>query len=153
VELKNDLRRIEEILNSKIFEVENSMHVLRESAFIEVMIRARDALEKLKIANRSIGLEIMSETVWDSDSGLEELSVYCVIKWVRDAMCHVESDNNLVAENVFSFNVVYGKGVFMGEMKSDYADDVAFFFGPVRLYLNRHLRTLTTKMIEEEKAV
>ncbi|MBI5046683.1 cation:proton antiporter [Candidatus Micrarchaeota archaeon] len=45
--------------------------------------------------------------------------------------------------NRSSFNVIYGKGCFMKtddlELKSDYNDDAAFFYGKNRLYMKRHI--------------
>ena len=67
------------------------------------------------------------------------------IKFVRDAICHVTSENRTHEELSarFSYNIAYGKANLVKtsgvEIKSDYADDVCFFFGNQKLYLRRHI--------------
>ena len=64
---------------------------------------------------------------------------------VRDACCHINSFKRLFDDkgNRGSFMVTYGKGNLLKlndlELKSDYADDIAFFYGNNRLYLKRHI--------------
>jgi len=66
------------------------------------------------------------------------------VRYVRDAACHIESDNYLLdGKTVFYFNIAYGKGKIANisgkELVSDYENDVCFFFGDQKLYLNRHI--------------
>ena len=71
--------------------------------------------------------------------------VYDLVKFIRNAMCHIDSQNHSDEEcNArITYNVIYGKGVFLvlggKEFPSDYEDDVCFFFGSQKLYLRRHL--------------
>ena len=67
------------------------------------------------------------------------------IRAVRNACCHIDSfkrnfDKN---KNRGSCLVIYGKGNLMKlddlELKSDYKDDIAVFYGKNRLYFNRHI--------------
>jgi hypothetical protein len=68
-----------------------------------------------------------------------------LIKYVRDALCHLDSDNHyLETGNIkASYNIAYGKVnlLSIGEFKqiSDYEDDVCFFFGSQKIYLKRHI--------------
>ena len=76
------------------------------------------------------------------------------VKFVRDAICHVDSENRNHEEcNArLSYNIAYGKcnlaKIGDVEIKSDYEDDVCFFFGNQKLYLLRHIR----RAYEEAKA-
>ena len=71
--------------------------------------------------------------------------VSALIKYVRDALCHPDSDNHYIEKgNIKStFNVCFGKGVLLKmpdfEQSNPYADDVCFFFGSQRIFLKRHI--------------
>lgn len=70
--------------------------------------------------------------------------VSSLIKFMRDALCHVESGDHMMDEtNYSSFHVVSGKSKGMKipgyEFSCDYDDDIAFIFGRQRIYLSRHL--------------
>jgi uncharacterized Fe-S cluster-containing protein len=86
------------------------------------------------------------------------------IRAVRDACCHINSFKRIFDENKNrgSFNVVYGKCNFMKmgdlDLKNDYEDDIAVFYGKNRLYFKRHIvrafkeaRELIEPLIENEK--
>jgi len=67
-----------------------------------------------------------------------------VIKYVRDALCHLDSDNHYLEAGDIkaSYNIIRGKGTIkIGdfEQTSSYKDDLCFFFGNQRIYLNRHI--------------
>ena len=71
--------------------------------------------------------------------------VSALIKYVRDALCHPDSDNHYIEKgNIMStFNVCFGKGVLLKtpdfEQSSPYSDDICFFFGSQRILLKRHI--------------
>jgi len=86
------------------------------------------------------------------------------IKAVRDACCHIDSFKRNFDENKNrgSFMVAYGKCNMMKigdlELKSDYDDDIAVFYGVNRLYFKRHIirafdeaKALIEPLIENEK--
>jgi hypothetical protein len=86
------------------------------------------------------------------------------IKEVRDACCHIDSFKRNFDENKNrgSFMVAYGKCILMKigdlELKNDYEDDIAVFYGKNRLYFKRHIvrafneaRELIEPLIENEK--
>jgi hypothetical protein len=134
-----NINRINKLLSSGIFEAYNSLNILQSSAFIELMICLRDLLSKTeKYAKRiSFSEDVMTnEYVHD---------ITDTITAVRDACCHINSFKRLFDDkrNRGSFMVTYGKGNLLKindlELKSDYADDVAFFYGNNRLYLKRHI--------------
>jgi hypothetical protein len=68
-----------------------------------------------------------------------------LIKFMRDAVCHIEIDHHLLDErkNWLSMTYIRGKGTLVqsGDMRigSDYQDEIAFVFGNQRVYLGRHL--------------
>jgi len=68
-----------------------------------------------------------------------------LIKYVRDVLCHPDSDNHYIEKGNIkaTFNVAFGKVNLMKigefEQKSLYEDDVCFFFGSIGIYLNRHI--------------
>lgn len=138
-EIESDISRIDEILGSCIFNPENSRNVLLKSAFIEVMICLRDLMYKT---------QKYSSRVSFSDDVLIEGRVKDVtdlIEYIRNTICHIDSDNHFIEKDnfKFSFCVSYGKVNIMsiGELKlsSDYEDDLCFFFGKQKIYLKRHI--------------
>ena len=133
-----DIRRIEELLSCGIFESAGS-RILRSAAFIELMICLRDLLHKTEKYAKRISFTddvITNEYVHDITDAVTAL---------RDACCHIDSFKRLFDDrgNRGIFNVIYGKGTFMKiddfEVKSDYEDDTAFFYGKNRLYMKRHI--------------
>lgn len=136
--IKDDIGRIETILATDIFSPRQARHPLMQSAFIEVMICVRDLMAKVNNLNLRINFTddilIISEVKDVTD----------LIKFVRDALCHVDSKNHFVAPGIkATFNVAYGKTIMLTvdgfDIASDYDDDVCFFFGRHRIYLKRHI--------------
>jgi hypothetical protein len=68
-----------------------------------------------------------------------------VVEYVRDALCHLDSDNHYLepGEKKATFSIIYGKGsvltLFGYAQESYYPDDVCFFYGSQKIYLNRHI--------------
>ena len=138
-DIQPSFRRIDEIFASKVFQPEADRNPLFQSALIELLIRIRDLMAKTKKYAKPVSFSddiIVSDKVKD---------VSDAIKYVRDAVCHIDSDNHNHDEvNArLSFNTAFGKCNFMKigdlELKSEYDDDVCFFFGSQKLYLYRHL--------------
>ncbi|MBF4376217.1 hypothetical protein EAY46_24850 [Vibrio anguillarum] len=138
-EIESSLSRIDELLSCGIFHPNNSSHVLMRAAFIEMLISLRDLMYKT---------EKFSERIDFKDDVLVEGKVKDVsdlIKYVRDALCHPDSDNHYIDKNNIksSFNVAFGKCTLMKigdfEQSSKYDDDVCFFFGLKGIYLKRHI--------------
>jgi len=136
-EIQIDIKRIQEIIDSKIFSSENIRNPLLESAFTELIIRLRDLMSKSEKSGNRIKFQ-------DDIVKIDRVNdVTGAIAFVRNAACHIDSPNNIANQSGISiFNVFFGKGkmqIGQKEYTSDYNDDVCFFYGEQKLYLNRHL--------------
>ena len=133
------MRRIEELLGCGIFAPENSQNPLVRSALAELLILVRDLLAKAKLYAEPVTFAD------DINISANVNNVSDAIKFIRDAICHIDSNNRNHEEcdARLSYNIAYGKRNLMKigevEIKSDYDDDVCFFFGSQKLYLNRHI--------------
>jgi hypothetical protein len=134
-----DICRINELLSCGIFSHCEILRILQSSAFIELMICLRDLLSKTEKYAKRISFTddvILNQYVND---------VTDAITAVRDACCHINSFKRLFDDrgNRGSFNIAYGKVKLMKiddlELKSDYEDEIAFFYGKNRLYMKRHI--------------
>lgn len=136
---ESNIHRISTLLSCRIFEPENSGHPLQQSAFIELMICLRDLLHKAeKYGSRVSFTDDILTNSYVTD-------VSDAVRAIRDACCHIDSfkrdfDAN---GNRGSYLVAYGKCNLAKindlELKSDYEDDIAVFYGTNRLYFNRHI--------------
>lgn len=138
-EIRSDIHRIETVLGSGIFDAGRASNPLFLSALTEVLIRVRDLLAKAEKHTQRVSFtdDVIVKGKVNDVTGL--------VAFIRDAVCHIDSDkhdHDEVQARV-SFNVVFGKACLAEingiRIESEYGDDVAFFFGPQRLYLRRHL--------------
>ena len=134
-----NLHRISELLGCGVFHPSNDRNPLQQSAFIEVVICLRDLLYKsAKYGHRVAFADDVVKNSYVSD-------VTDAITAIRDACCHIDSFKRHIDENFNrgSFMVISGRGTLMKigdlELKSDYEDDIAFYYGNNRLYLRRHI--------------
>lgn len=134
---ESTIRRINDLLASGIFEQKHAGNVLVQSAFIELMICLRDLLHKTEKYVQRVSFEddiLPNSHVKDATDAITA---------VRDAACHINSFKQLFDDNGNrgTFNVAYGKCNFMKigdlELKSEYEDDFAVFYGSNRLYFRR----------------
>ncbi len=139
-EIESTFRRLNEILASGIFAPQNGGHIFVQSAFIETLIRLRDLM--FKTEQYSSRISFTDDVVTSAKVN----DVTDLIKFVRDALCHPESENHYidVANQIkATYNVAYGKGALLSigtaAQASDYDDDVCFFFGLQKIYLHRHI--------------
>ncbi|UCG16637.1 MAG: hypothetical protein JSV19_01100 [Phycisphaerales bacterium] len=147
-DIQSSFRRVEELLQSGIFEPQNCASPLVMAALTELLILVRDLMAKAeKFANPI--------TFTDDVNVTEKVTnVSQAIKFIRDAICHVDSENRNHDECYarLSYNIAYGKRALAKigqvEIRSDYEDDVCFFFGSQKLYLGRHI----IRAYEEAKA-
>ena len=146
-EIINSFLRIKTIVNCGIFNTDQMQHPLRESAFIELMICTRDLMAKTEKYSERISFSDDVNLV----AGVENVSD--AISKVRNAICHINSPLREVGDtnNRVSFACCAGKMNFMKigdiELKSEYEDDICFFYGHHKLYLKRHI----LKAIDEAK--
>lgn len=138
-EILIDIRRCEKILKTNIFASENAGHPLKQSAFTELMICLNDLLQKSKKS----GLPVKFTDAVDITSDVT--NVTDLVASIRGAVCHITSKTHQLSDEggKFTFNVSYGATTLalIGDVqiKSEFNDDVCFFFGKRRIYLNRHI--------------
>ena len=140
LDCETNVRRIEAILASGIFNPDNMGQLFQESAFIELMIRLRDLMHKAEKHARRISFTddvLVNEYVKD---------VTDAITAVRDACCHIDSFKrafDMTSGGRGSYLVAYGKcnliQIDQLQLKSEYDDDTAVFYGSNRLYFRRHI--------------
>lgn len=150
--------RIEEILATNIFVA--PYHPLLQSAFIELLIRLNDLMQK---AN-SLGARI---------SFTDDVAIYPGVRDITDAVrecraavCHMYVNSTFITQDglparrgktagcsELSFAIVRGQIVLLQTPRytitSDYQDDICFFYGAHKLYLKRHI----VRALEEAKAI
>jgi hypothetical protein len=138
----NNFERILQVLNCGIFNRENVNNPLFWSAFIELVIRLNEALQKVK----KDGKEIRFNDDIPQNEG--EVNITDLINKIRHSVCHLGSGNIILqgdksAENAVSFSVLFGKATVIRtpheSLGSKYEDDVMFIFGSYQLYLKRHI--------------
>lgn len=94
-DIKSSIARIDEILKCGIFAQENSTNVLFRAAFIEVLIALRDLMYKS---------ERYSSRIDFSDDVQQQHRISDVsdlIKYVRDALCHPDSEDHYIEKTVY----------------------------------------------------
>ncbi len=140
-QIESNLTRVYSILNSEIFDVQNINHPLRYAAFIELSICLRDLAFKCEKYEYRINFDddvIKTEKIND---------ITDLIKHCRDACCHIDSQNRIKDDGgVFSFNALYGK-TSLGGVANPYQDDICFYFGDQRIYLNRHIHRFLNEAV------
>jgi len=137
-DIQNSLQTIEQIINSGIFGPKNTGSPFFRPSFVALLISLRDLMYKAeKYATRI-------DFTDDVDQRDKVQDVSGLIKFVRDALCHPDSDNHYLDNGAkATFNVIFGAGCLaqIGDCRqeSSHADDVCFFFGMHRIYLKRHI--------------
>lgn len=137
-DIESAILRIDELLACGIFQSTNSRHVLFRAAFIELLIALRDLMYKSEKLGRRIAFA-------DDVKQTEKIKdVTHLIKYVRDALCHPDSDNHYIEAGMkATFNVAFGQACFLKigdfEQSSKSPDDICFFFGSQSIYLRRHV--------------
>ena len=137
-EISQSLRVVHGLLESGIFSQQNAGHIFFRSAFIDSLISLRALMYKSERYSKRIAFAddvIVAGKVKD---------VTDLIKYVRDAVCHPDSDNHkLEGGGVATFNVVFGKGCLLqiGDYRQEslYDDEIYFTFGGQGIYLHRHI--------------
>ena len=136
---ERNFRRVQQILNSNVFQPANASNPLQQSAFIDLMICMRDLMHKAEKYTRRIDFKddvLTSGYVKD---------VTDAITAVRDACCHIDSFKKSFDENGNrgEYMVAYGKCNLLKiddfEARGEYEDDIAVFYGRNRIYIRRHI--------------
>jgi hypothetical protein len=147
VAIEDDIRTIEELLDCDAFSPKNGGSPLFKAAFIQLLIALRDLMYK--------AAKYASPISFTDDVTITEAveDVSGLIKFVRNALCHPDSDHHFLVKGAMkaTFNVCFGATVVldMGDIKisSPYDDDICFFFGEQRIFLRRHV----SRAFEEAK--
>lgn len=143
-EIRSNIQTISTLLNTGVFS-SLELRVFQEPVFVSIILKLDDLLQKLRILNQRI---IFKDDISKGD-------ITDLVNKIRNAICHLDSPENLLDKESylkFVFSIVIGKGnaVQVGNdivAKSDYSDDIAFFYGEHHIYLKRHIvRTLKESM-------
>lgn len=138
-DIRSNIRRIDEIFGTRIFEPENSDNPLKQSAFIELIILLQDLLHKCDHYDRRVDFD---------DHIFKNNYVHDVtecIKALRDFYCHVNSFKGHLDDHGNRVSFMWATGpcslAMVGDvdLNSEFSDDIAFFFGTNRLYFYRHI--------------
>ena len=137
--LSRSISSIETICRSNIFSSDGMRSPLFEAAVVQVLICLNDMLQKVSSQGRRIN--------FNDDVGAvvgKEADVTSLINACRNAACHISSPNQKLATNTLAFNVFAGhvpNAMKIGDvvLGCDYDDDIAINYGPMRVYLKRHV--------------
>jgi hypothetical protein len=132
-EIESSFNRINAILGTNIFDKENSKNLLLKSAFIELLTCLHDLMCKTEKYSSRISFD---EDIVKTD---EITDITDVIKYMRDALCHVDSDSHYLEEGDKKaiFNIIYGEGsiftLFDYVQESYRPDDMLLLWEPENL--------------------
>ena len=138
-ELKLALGVVERYLKSGVFEGPGRASHECEAFFTHAMICLCDVVKFLSANNDRI--TINNDVV---DVAGKPQDVTDLIHRFRNVVCHLPSEERSLGEiGRLSFCVLRGIScIVIDDVKyaSEYGDDIAFFYGSHRIYLNRHIR-------------
>jgi len=131
--------RVEQLLQSAVFNPIKPQDVLLWSAIIEILIQLRYLCDLAS----SIGVTLS----WSDDiAPCKDYShITGLIKFFRDGLCHsdtshsrsIATDKNTLARSVLPEK--HSHTISGVELSNPYADDVAIFLGANRIFLFRHI--------------
>jgi hypothetical protein len=140
VQITDSIERINKVLQTGIFNSAGEISPLQEAAFTEIILCLNDLLQKSKTLATKISFQEDLSVVNDKIVDITD-----TISVVRNAICHIPS-KSLVLNNISStrFNFLAAGRAKLGFpggsfIEAEYADDVCFYVGPYRLYLDRHI--------------
>lgn len=136
--IENTIIELDQLLKLHVFTDRNVNIYLNKSVFTHIMILLRDLLSKAE----KYGKGRVSFT--DSIEPFGKVKdVTDLVSYIRNAVCHIDSENHMVDTNKISFCFIKGKGGLAKiddlELYSEYEDDICFFFGRSKIYLVRHI--------------
>jgi hypothetical protein len=138
-EIESSFNRIDAILRTDIFDRENRNNPLLKCAFIELLICLHVLMYKTEEYSSRISFD---KDIVKSD---EVNDITDAIKYMRDALCHLDSGNHYLekGDKKAIYNIIYGEGsiftLFGYVQESVHTDDTCFFYGSQKIYLNRHI--------------
>lgn len=156
-QIRSNVFRLRELFNHEVLSCDSQ--VLHQSCLIEIIILLRDLLAKADKLNLRIAFDDdvikMSNPFYSYKGRVKEIKdVTDVVSFFRDAMCHVDSKNRYLGENIyFAFNKIGVKhkveispGVVL---ENPYDDEIAYYYGPQRIYINKHLKRAFKEVVEK----
>jgi len=131
-----NLQDMAKLIDTGVFNAQ-VLRPFQEPVFISLIIKLNDLLQKLDKPDQRINFK---DDISNGD-------ITDLVNKIRNAICHLDSGENIIDKDLkikFVFNVLFGKvnAVAIGNdiiAESDYNDDIAFYYGPHRIYLNRHI--------------
>lgn len=150
--------RLKQLFNHEVLNCADQ--ALHQSCLIEIIILLRDLLSKADKLRLRIDFDDdvikMSNPFYSYKGRIKEIKdVTDVVTFFRDAMCHVDSRNRFLSPTVnFSFNVLYPKAKVTFTktgivLENIYEDENAYYYGPQRIYINRHLKRAFMEVVEK----
>jgi hypothetical protein len=146
-ELSFETERCADLFDSHVL-VSDSLFA--QSAFIELVIRLNYVLQKLNSENRRVD---WGDDVLPVQHPKDPNDITSLVNRLRNAACHAESPECYLYDTrtKFVFNRCFGKGPIMtlgnGQVVGgEYEDEVAFYYGANRIYLNRHIKRLLEEL-------
>ncbi|MFA5880162.1 MAG: hypothetical protein WC860_08350 [Candidatus Margulisiibacteriota bacterium] len=128
----------------------DELNIFAESVFTKILIQLNDILQKLKKCNLCI--------IWQDDINKEDGNITDLVSKLRNASCHIDSNNNHINKNKkdtkFVFNKISGNSPNAFKrgnlvLGCNYKDDIAFYYGEYRIYLKRHIERLIKELPQE----
>jgi hypothetical protein len=121
-----------------MFDFRASPPAISEAVFIYLMVYLNDILRLVQREHRVS----FNEDVRVPDK--PQADVTDLVSKVRNACCHIGSPAHIFNDIVHSrFCMVVGKGSLFNingqTIGGDYEDDIAFIFGPLKIYYRRHI--------------
>lgn len=133
-QIQSSIRDVKAFLETGVFNAP-VLKVFQEPVFISIILKLDDLFQKYRIIGKRI---TFSEDIERGD-------ITDLVNKIRNAICHKESDEIFLNNKKikFVFNIIVGEGAAISiegeKIKSDYKDEIAFFYGGYRLYYHRHL--------------
>ena len=147
--LQSSLRNLEQVFTSNLLGArpDGREHLVFHATFTHMLIDLNHLLRKAdklghRVAFRDDVQPIRVLTKRGKERTVEDVTE--LVGHMRNAVCHPESPLRIIYPVTihFEFNVVQGRAHLATfedfEIKSDYYDDIAVFYGPFRLYIYRH---------------
>lgn len=136
-EIAEAARACQSIFDSGILSSDGARTPYFQPSVVYLLINLNDLLQKAAANSTRIAFSDHIEAV----TGVNDVTT--LVNKCRNAACHIGSKEAHLDAGRFRFNVVFGhfpnamviNGVHYG---SDFADDIALFYGQHRLYFRRH---------------
>ena len=160
MEITMNIYRFRDIFKTGI--MEDRRNILHYSAFMEIIVILNDLLLKAKKQRMRIDFSDdiikMNDPFYSYNGKMKEIDdITDTVKFFRDSMCHIESKNRYISSHInLSFCIIApcGHSSLKDNEKeilldNPYQDDVAYYYGPQRLYIKRHIIRALNEVVEK----